>query len=228
MPTPKIRPFFHFSLFQQRSCSGGGASVRCSRSHLGRVSCRLGFLFYPLKTGGDTLAAAVADATKSSSRRREGPGGQCGQVIRFLFCVTLHESVRCCPNTWGPVKGRGWGELNLILECSSGLPQQSRQPFFLSSEFPLSSFLLSFLVAKEDKRDGPQCRKWEGTKKEGGKTPLPSHACPCLSCAFSPLSSSRVQEVLWYAKNGPTKRVPPLEHAVSSNSILLQNYADFP
>ena len=170
MPTPKIRPFFHFSLFQQRFCSGGGASVRCSRSHLGRVSCRLGFLFYPLKTGGDTLAAVmVADAAKSSSRRREGPAGQRGQVIRFLFCVTLHEKLRCCPNTWDPVKGRGRGELNLILECSSGLPLQSRQPFFLSSEVPLSSFLLSFLVAKGDKRDGPQYRKWEGRRKEGRK-----------------------------------------------------------
>ena len=55
---------------------------------------------------------------------------------------------------------------------------------------------------------GPNAESGKGGRKDGkkGKT-----ACPCLSCAFSPLSSllSRVQEVLWYAKNGPTKRVPP-------------------
>ena len=72
---------------------------------------------------------------------------------------------------------------------------------------------------------GPQV----GREKEGGRgkrvrvCPAHSALLSSLSLLFS-FSLSRVQEVLWYAKNGPTTR---LECAASMNSILLLYYANF-
>ena len=61
-------------------------------------------------------------------------------------------------------------------------------------------------------------------RKEGeGRGRKRVRVCPAHSALLSSLSLlslflSRVQEVLWYAKNGPTTR---LECAASHNSILL-------
>ena len=101
-------------------------------------------------------------------------------------------------------------------------PSSTISTTFLSPLGCPSLFLPSFLVAKGDNRDGPQCRKWEGKKEERRRLlPLRVRVCPAHS------GLSHVQEVLWYAKNGPTTRVPPLLRAESYNSIRLQNMLNF-
>ena len=102
-------------------------------------------------------------------------------------------------------------------------PSSTISTTFLSPLGCPSLFLPSFLVAKGDKRDGPNAE----SGKEGRRKDAASFHCVSVFVL-------RIQASLMFRKcsgmrrmNGPTTRVPPLLRAESYNSIRLQNMLNF-